>query len=405
MSIPQILTDEQAAAIWSGETASLANFNDNNDIKDPIDKPNDDSSDNNDDDKKVEVVQDDDLKGIWNEGEDEDDDEDDEDDDNTDTKNVKPSSTPDKKPGRKPSDLVSMVNQLVKEDILFGFQDQEEISTIEEAKELIKENLKYKEENAIEDLWKRKVESFSPQIQAIIQYAEKGGTDVSTLLNAIGEVETVVELTVDTEEGQEEIVRQALRNRNFDEDEINDQIETLKDLDKLKQKAEKYKPELERLKEEKINQLMQEQESRIEKAKKASEIYLKTVQQTLDQSEIGSLKLGRDEKFMIMDALAEPKYKSIGGYNVNGFIKSLEDLQFGENANYEHFLNIVHFAVDRDSFIQKLKETITTDLSLDTVKKLKTSKSTSSNSADNIPDTRTAKPKIQKQTFRNPYAR
>lgn len=398
MAIPQFLTDEQASAIWSGDTASILGFDDPKDT----DTEETTTSTDDDDDKKPESVTDEDLSNVWST------DEDDSDDDDEDTKEVKKVETTNnqaepKKGGRKPSDLVSMVNQLVKDEVLVGFEGEEEIQTIEEAKELIKENLKYKEESSFESLWQKKLESYSPQVQAILHYAEKGGKDISPLLSAISEVEESSNVNLEEASGQEEIVRQVLKLKGFDDEEILDQIETLKDLDKLKAKAEKFKPELDRMKEERINLLMQEQEARDKQAKDAARVYVQTIQNTLDKDVVGEVKLKREDKSKIIGALAEAKYKSIGGFTVNEFVKTLEELQFGKNSNYEHFLNIVHMTVDRDGFINKLKESLKTDVTAETIKKLKTAKQTSPNTTEDRPDYETKKV-IKRDGFRNPYA-
>lgn len=398
MAIPQHLTDEQAAAIWSGDTASILGFDDDKttDTEEKTEVTND-----SDDTETKTPVTNEDLANVWSE----DDTEDDDIDDNTDSKKVVTTDTQvePKKGGRKPSDLVSMVNQLVKDEVLVGFEGEEEIQTIEEAKELIKENLKYKEESSFEAQWQKKLETYSPQVQAILHYAEKGGKDITPLLNAISEVEEASNVNLDEPAGQEEIVRQVLKLKGFDDEEILDQIDTLKDLDKLKAKAEKFKPELDRMKEERINLLMQEQEARDKQARDAARVYVQTIQYTLDKDVVGEVKLKREDKSKIIGALAEAKYKSIGGFTVNEFVKTLEELQFGKNSNYEHFLNIVHMTVDRDGFINKLKESLKTDVTAETIKKLKTAKQTSPNTTEDRPEVETRKV-IKRDGFRNPYA-
>lgn len=404
------LTDEMAAAIWSGETASIANFGENSEeTKTPEAHVATQEPEVKEEPKQTGPISEEDLSNIWAQAEEE-------------IKEDKTSTTPttaqdvikanqttstevadDTKRGRKPTDLVAVVNQLVEEDILFGFED-EEINTIEDVKELIKANLKYKEENSFEDLWKKKVETFNPQIQAIVHYAEKGGQDITPLLRAMAEVDATDRMDIETEEGQESVVREVLKIKGFDEEEIKDQIETLKDLDKLKAKADKFKPELDKLKEQRIQLMLQEQEERELQAKEAARVYLQTIQNTLTKEEVGGLRLKREEKARIVDALAVPKHKSLNGYNVNEFIKVLEELQFGKNANYDHFLNIVHYAIDRDGFLNKVKESLKNDVIVDNVKKLKTSKTVMANTLEETEtQSSNGKPTIQRAGFKNPF--
>lgn len=399
MSTPQILTDEQAAAIWSGETASIQNFQ--APAKVELDEPAEDQEDK--EDKPETKVLDEDITNVFA-GVDEDEDED-EPVKQPDSTKVATTSNEPKKAGRKPAELVGLVNQLVEEEVLFGYEEGE-IKTIEEAKDLIKENLKYKEETAQDSFWKKKVESYSPQVQAILHYAERGGQDIAPLLSAIAEVEKSSELDVKEESSQEEIVRQVLKIKGFDEEEIKDQIETLKDLGRLEQKATKFLPELNKMKEQRIHMMLQEQEEQQRQAEEAANVYVQTIQKTLDKEVVGPLKLKREDKYKILEALATPKYRSINGFQVNEFVKALEDMQFGKNADYDHFLNVVHFTVDKDGFIEKLKETIKSEVSADTIRKLKTAKQGSANSQQELePETNPKKNVIQRGGFKNPYAR
>lgn len=405
MSTPQILTDEQAAAIWSGDTASLLNF-DNQPDADPVDSQ-EPVTDPVETPKKKVVINDDDITNVWATADEEDEEDDDEPvEPAAPTQSQTPQNQAPKKSGRKPAEFVQAVNNLVEEGVLFGFEGDEEVKTIEEAKELIKENLRYKEESSGETSFEKRIQKYSPQVQAIIQYAEKGGQDITPLLSAISEVEKSADLDIDTDSGQEEIVRQVLKIKGFDEEEITDQIETLKDLDKLKTKAQKFLPELNRMKEQRIAMLMEEQEQREAQAQEAARVYIDTIQSTLDKDQVGSLKLKREDKFKIMEALAVPKYKSINGFQINEFVKALEDMQFGKNADYEHFLNIVQFAVDKEGFIERLKESLETQLASTTFKKLKTAKDNAANTTPD-PNTHTSntKNKIVRGGFRNPYAK
>lgn len=392
----KILTDDQAAAIWSGDTSSLLNFSDSNEPVEPL------KTEENEDTPPV-IISDEEITKALHQAVEEDEDEDDEPIENL-ADDTKPElKTDEKRPkGRKPSDLISLVNELVEKEELFGFEEGE-VKTIEEAKELIKLNLKEKEKVSSEKWWEEKTKSYSPQIQAILHYAENGGQDVSTLINAISKVEETVSLDLEDESGQEEIVRQVLKLKGFDDEEIKDQIETLKDLDKLKAKAEKFFPDLEKMREEQVSMILQEEELRNKQAKEASRNYINTIKTTLDKDNVGILKLEKDDKAKIFESLALANFTSLSGNRTNAFVKTLEELQFGKNANYEHFLNIVHFAVDKDGFLDKLKNSLKNELTETTVKKLKTAKTSTPTSDEDSYTAPVKKNVIARDTFKNPY--
>lgn len=395
----ELLSDEQASAIWSGDTASLLNFETNSTETNELNSENEDSEK-----EKNIIINEEELNNVWIENSDEDDSEDEKlskvDESNIQKNNVQTQSTTDVKKGRKPADIVNVVNQLIEEDVLFGFEG-EDIKTIDDVKELIKANLKYKEDNVFENLWKKKLEGYSPQVQAIIEYAEKGGQDLSSLIGAITEVEKSISLDLETEEGQTEIIRQTLKLKGFDDDEINEQIETFKDLDRLQAKAEKFLPELNKRKEEQVQMILEEQNRRQESARQASAIYNETIAKTLEKEKIGTLKLKMEDKASIFDSLTLPKHKSLNGFPINGFVKVLEELQFGKNQDYEHFLNIVHLTIDKDGFMERFKESLNDEFVSKNVKKLKTAKETLPNTEEVSLSNR--KTIAKSNEFKNPF--
>jgi len=398
MSYIETLNDEQAALIWSGETASLAGLETKKEPEVEIEKdPEDD---------KLNLFSDQDLDNIFSEEDEDEEETDEEDKEVITTLETETKAEPTKaKSGRKPVDIINVVNQLITDDILEPFEEGDEIKTIDDVKDLIKLNIQKTKDTAKDTWWEEEVKTYSPQIQAILHYAKQGGKDVTPLLNAISQVEDVSDLDPNTEEGQIEIIRQTLRVKGIDDEEIEDQINTAKDLDKLKIKADKFLPELQSMKERHVQMLMKQEDDRKKAAAEASNQYLNTVKDTLSKDLVGGMKLQREEKAKIFEALAVPKYKSLNGIQTNGFVKSLEDMQFGTKADYEHFLNIVHLAIDKESFMDKIKQSIKNELAEDTQRKLRSAKTTTANSQEEITETKPAnKNTVSRSTgFKNPF--
>lgn len=306
-----------------------------------------------------------------------------------------------KKAGRKPADLVSMVNELVETGDLFPFEDGAP-KTIEEARELIKLNIAETKKSTIDDVWKQKVESYSPQIQAILHYAEQGGSDVTPLISAISEVERSNNIDLETEEGQSNVISEYLKVSGWSEEDIKEEIETAKDLGKLKTKAEKFLPKLNEMNQQRIQMLMEEQNEREKHAQEAKERYLSTIKNTLDKDKLGDVKLTRQEKAMIWDGLTDVRHRSWSGQPTNLFFKRLEEMQAGDKADYDHFLEIVYHTLNRGAFKDKLKEEIKTVQTVDTIRKLKTEERKAT-TQETMFDEEKPKNSIKRQAFKNPW--
>lgn len=307
------------------------------------------------------------------------------------------------KTDEKKTDFISAVTDLISNGDLIGYEDGAEIKSIEEAKELLRLNIQEAKKSGFEDVWKEKVESFSPQVQAILNYAENGGKDIIPLLNAISKVEEVSNFNIDTEEGQEQIVKEFLKIQGWDDEDIKDEIETAKDVDKLKAKAEKFLPKLDQMHQQRVEQMMIEQEEAEKEAEQARQNYLTTIRTTLSKEKLADIKLGREDKAMLWDSLTDIKYKSWSGQPTNKFFKKLEEIQAGKTADYDHFLEIVHMTIDPKGYKEKLKEQLKTETTVETARKLKIDQKRNSNS-ETLFEEEQKKPTIQRSGFKNPFA-
>jgi hypothetical protein len=296
-------------------------------------------------------------------------------------------------------DFVSKINELIEQNVLFGFEDGE-VKSLEDALELIRLNLDQKGQETEDKAWEDKIKTYSPQVQAIIDYAERGGTDITPLLSAISEAERSSTFEIESEKGQEDIVREFLKISGWDEKDIDEEIELSKDINKLKNKAEKFLPRLNQMREERIAVIMQEQEQRKAEAQKLRESYLNTLKGTLDKSKVGEVKLERNDKAILWDALTNVKHTSWNGQPVTGFYKRLEELQ--SKDNFENYLELVHLAMDRQGFINKLRTEITTKEAAETARKLKIEQTRKPSS--NVEPERESRNNVVSRGFKNPYA-
>lgn len=404
--MPEILTDEQAAAIWSGQTTSLLGM-ETTKVEPKVEEKKTEVKQEETKQEDKPVIKAEELDNLFSEETTTTDD--------TTTDNTSVDATGKKVGGRKVTDLVQVVNQLITDDVLFGYQDAEgnsvEIKTIDEAKQLIKDNLAESGKDKKEEWKKEYREEFSPQVQAILHYAEQGAqsaTQLFQLMGAIQQVEEAVEIDMDTPQGHEQVIRQIYKAKGFKDSYIDKQVNILKDLgeDRIKVEAEELYPELVQAKQEQVKRVLADQEIRRKEAEEASKVYVSTIKQTLSKDVVGDIKLSREDKAKLYEAVTQPKYTSLNGSPTNLFVKTLEDLQFGKNANYEHFMNVVQYAIDPKSFVEKLKTSVGNDIADDTFRKLKTAKGTVATSVGDNSSERSALPKkgIKKGgDFVNPF--
>lgn len=429
----EILTDEFASALWSGDDISALTHgtaasskqtnnqsstqDDNNDDDDQGNTGNQNQAPNAD---KLNAQIDKIFAGddLDDDDEDDQDNQDDDDDQNNSdsgqaqgaTKQAPAKQGDTSRKGRKPTDLVSAVSKLVEEDVLAGFQDSAEIKTNEEAIELLKLNLKQREEEATENAFKNKVKGYSPQVQTILHYAEQGAqsaTEIMQLMGAMKEMEELYDFDTSDTNGQEAIVRQYYKSKGFKDNYIDKQLTLIKDAGKenLKEEAEAFLPELLADNEKRIQEKIRQQEANKKRAEEASRAYISTVKSTLTAGDkMEEVPIGKEDKAKVFEAIANPKYNSLSGMPTTQFVKTLEDLQFGENKNYAHFLNVVRYTIDPKGFVNSLKQSLENNIAATTQRTLRQTKTSSPTSAEPVAgnNNNTSKKTIKKD-FVNPF--
>ena len=187
--------------------------------------------------------------------------------------------------------------------------------------------------------------------------------------------ERIAELDESKPRDAEQIVRRyfELKGVYDTEDELNEQIDMLRDTKALQSKASKFKEKLLELEEDQINQAIEEQKERDAMAAKALQRYTSVVRTKLDTNQLLGIPLNKDIKRHLYEMSLPHKYQTSSGLGT-GFDKTLDDLRFGDQQDYEHFLALSWFATDKQGFMEHLKNEMKKDVTADTVRQLKTSR-------------------------------
>ena len=152
------------------------------------------------------------------------------------------------KPGRRKTDksaLAELASKMIEEGTLFGFDDDKALEdyTTKDFRELFEANFQEREAKIRQDTPKEFFNSLPEELQVAAKYVADGGTDLKGLFRTLSHVEEVMDLDPSNEQHQAEIARQYLTATNFGTpEEIQEEIETWYDSDRLEKKAKQFKP-------------------------------------------------------------------------------------------------------------------------------------------------------------------
>jgi hypothetical protein len=301
------------------------------------------------------------------------------------------------------SGLAELAAKMIEEGTLVPFDDDkplEEYST-KDFRELFEANFEDREAKIRENTPKEFFQALPEELQIAAKYVADGGQDLKGLFRTLAQVEEVFELDPENEQHQAEIARQYLYASNFGSpEEIEDEINDWKDIDKLGQKAKQFKPKLDRMHEEVVARKLAEQEYKKQQQTEQAKAYQDNVYNTLATGELGGLKLDKKVQGLLYSGLVQPNYSSISGKQTNLLGHLLEKYQFVE-PRHDLIAEALWLLSDPDGYRTKVKEVGGKAVVEKTVRQLKTEESRKlSSSSTNTGDDESRKPSANKSPQR-----
>lgn len=297
------------------------------------------------------------------------------------------------------SGLVEVFSKLIEDEMLIPFDDEKDMSeyTLKDWEELLQANFEEREKAVREQTPKQFFEALPEELQYAAEYVANGGTDLKGLFSALAASEEIRSLDPTDEMDQEDIVRSYLRATNFGDDaEISEEIESWKDLGKLEQQANKFKPKLDKMQQQILERKLAEQEQMKGQQQAAAEAYMDSVYKSLEPAEINGIKLDKKTQSMLYAGLIQPNYPSISGKNTNLLGHLLEKYQFVE-PRHDLIAEALWLLSDPDGYRSKLMDQGKNKTIEKTVRQLKTEQSNRiASTVDDDRDTKTSR-KISRQ--------
>ncbi len=275
------------------------------------------------------------------------------------------------------SGLYELAQKMIEDGELMPFDDEKPLEeyTTKDFRELFEANFNEREAKVRENTPKEFFQSLPEELQIAAKYVADGGQDLKGLFRTLAQVEEMFELDPDNEADQAEIARQYLYATNFGTaEEIEAEIQDWADLDKLGQKANQFKPKLDRMQEEIVARQLAEQEQKKVQQESAAKAYTENVYNTLAKGEVGGVKLDRKIQSLLYSGLVQPSYSSISGKQTNLLGHLLEKYQFVE-PRHDLIAEALWLLADPNGYKAKVKEQGSKAAVEKTVRQLKTEES------------------------------
>jgi len=304
------------------------------------------------------------------------------------------------------SGLAELAIKMIEEGSLVPFDDDKPLEeyTTKDFRELFEANFQERENAVRENTPKEFFQALPEELQVAAKYVADGGQDLKGLFRTLAQVEEMYDLDTSNEYDQAEIARQYLYATQFGTpEEIESEVQEWHEMGRLQQKAEQFKPKLDRMQEEIVARKLAEQEYKKEQQASQAKAYQDSVYNTLSVGELGGLKLDRKVQSLLFSGLVQPNYPSISGKPTNLLGHLLEKYQFVE-PRHDLIAEALWLLADPDGYKTKIKDQGGKQAVEKTVRQLKTEQSrklTSSVNDDREYDNKTKTSKPQKTISRS----
>lgn len=294
--------------------------------------------------------------------------------------------------------LVSFFEDRIKKGYFSPLVDEEgndvPLTKPEDVDAFLEANLAYKLEKEKAELEKNWYADKSPAWKAVAQYAEQvqDPTQLLPFLQGVQNIQNISEVDETTIEGAESIVRYKMQLSGDDNEIIEEQIQILKDSDKIVDIAKRYKPSLVQAETQRLTQMQQQAQQQQQQYIQMVQQYEKQAIEHIEKPLFGE-KLDQEEKAIVYDLIAAPS-EELGGYPIFAAIDNLYEKQ-----DFETLKEIALLIANKQNFYKYASKAATVKVANDLQRKLRVQMETNSKSSGkDDPEVRTIKaPAIKQQ--------
>lgn len=284
--------------------------------------------------------------------------------------------------------MIEAATRLIDKGVLQPFDDGKALAdyTVDDFEELIQANIDSQTSEVAQNAPVQLFQQLPEEVQAVIHYALNGGQDIKSVFSQLARAQETFDLDVANEQDQESIARQYLNLSGFGSvEEIEDEINVLKDRGDLAKYAERYKPKLDARQAEVIEKRLKDQQAAQARKNDMEKKYHDVVYNTLNSNNLNGIPLNNKVQTMLYYGLTDAtKYQDSKGNPTNALGYLLEQHQFGEKANPSLVAEALWLLADPVNYRNSVKQLGANVANANTVRALRTEEASRNTSSTGI---------------------
>jgi hypothetical protein len=256
--------------------------------------------------------------------------------------------------------FTALANDLYKLGVFTNDDDEDDPQPISTAEEFLERFNEEKKKGAIETV-NNFIGQFGEDYQEAFEAIFVKGVNPKEYFGAYNEIVNFAEMDLSDESNQTRIIRQALADQGFDPEDIDTEVERLRNYGDLENVAAKHHKVLVKKEAAKLQQLEQKSEAELQQKAQIRNQYINNVQSILQEKvktkEFDGIPINPKLAVELQDFLLVDKWKTPSGELLSDFDRAILDMKRPENHAMKVKLGLLMKMLEKDPTLSTIQRT------------------------------------------------
>lgn len=243
---------------------------------------------------------------------------------------------------------------------VFSKEDDEEDTPIETPEAFLEKFQAEKKKGAIE-IVNNFIGQFGEDYQQAFDAIFVKGVDPKEYFGTYNQIQSFAEMDLSQENNQVAVIRQALTDQGFEKEDVDTEVERLKNYGDLENVATKHHKVLVKKEAAKLQQMEQQKEAQLQQQQAIKQQYYQNVNQVLQEKlkakEFDGIPINPKLAGELQDFLVTDKYKTNSGETLTDFDKTILELKRPENHATKVKLALIMKIMEKDPTLSTIQKT------------------------------------------------
>ena len=256
--------------------------------------------------------------------------------------------------------FTALSRDLFKLGVFSKEDDEEEDAAIETPEAFLEKFQAEKKKGAIE-IVNNFIGQFGEDYQQAFDAIFVKGVDPKDYFGAYNQIQSFTEMDLSQESNQVSVIRQALTDQGFEKEDVDTEVERLKNYGDLENVATKHHKVLVKKEAAKLQQMEQQKESQLQQQQAIKQQYYQNVNNVLQEKikakEFDGIPINPKLAGELQDFLVTDKYKTNSGETLTEFDRTILELKRPENHATKVKLALIMKILEKDPTLSTIQKT------------------------------------------------